>query len=264
MEADPNRSHAIGVLQIHQLAPVELRVLLERRLFAPFRMHVPELLTHVRKLDPGVNQNALAMAGVNQFQLDPSTGFTAETALEAVLRQAPDVVMISDLCDGPAARLAVNAALDGRLILAGLQANDTPLALNRLCGLGVEPHRIASSIAAVLAQRLVRKLCRVCREAYEPGGAEKRRTEKLLPGVKTLYRPKGCDRCRQTGYSGRVGLFELLVPDDGLRDVLGQGAPLSEVRRTAMAAGLTTLKSDGLEKARAGITTVDEVERVVG
>jgi len=206
----------------------------------------------------------LTMAGVNQFQLDATTGFTAEMAIEAVLRQSPDVVMISDLPDGPAARLAANAALDGRLVLAGLRVNDTPLALSRLCGLGVEPHWLASSVAAVLAQRLVRKLCRACRQAYEPAGADKRRIEKLLPDVKTLYHPKGCDRCRQTGYLGRVGLFELLVPDDALIDGFSQGAPLSELRRLAMAGGLTTLKADGMEKARAGITTIDEVERVVG
>jgi type IV pilus assembly protein PilB len=206
----------------------------------------------------------LAIPGVNQFQLDPATGFNTDAALEAVLRQSPDVMLISDLADGAAARLAVGAALDGRFVLAGLRAHDTPRALSGLCGLGVEAHRVASSVAAVLAQRLVRKLCRVCREAYEPAGAEKRRIEKLLPGVKALYRPKGCDRCRQTGYSGRVGLFELLVPDDGLIDGLSQGAPLSELRRLATAAGLTSLKVDGLEKACAGITPIDEVERVVG
>jgi type IV pilus assembly protein PilB len=224
----------------------------------------------VARNEPGANLCTIeetirvAIPGVNQFQLDPSIGFDVESALEAVLRQSPDVVMISELPDGAAARLAVSAGLDGRLILAGLQVNNTPLALNRVCGLGAEPHRVASSVVAVLAQRLVRKLCRACREAYEPAGADRRRIEKLLPGVKTLYRPKGCDRCRQTGFSGRVGLFELLVPDEALIDGLGRGAPLSELRRLATAAGLATLKDDGLEKARAGITTVDEVERVVG
>src|SRR5215217_5250215 len=144
-----------------------------------------------------------ALGGVNQFQINEKAGFTFPTALRSLLRQDPDIMMVGEIRDGETARLATQAALTGHLVLSTLHTNDAPGAVTRLYNLGIEPYLVGASISGVLAQRLVRKLCQACKEPYEPSPNEKRQLERFTESVDTLYKPKGCQRCRNLGYSGR-------------------------------------------------------------
>ncbi|HET6251519.1 MAG TPA: GspE/PulE family protein [Tepidisphaeraceae bacterium] len=204
------------------------------------------------------------LPGINQFQVDLAGGFTFPAMLRAVLKQEPDMLAISDLPDAQAARAAAQAALGGLLVLGAMYASDAPAALSRLIHLGVEPHLLGSAISGVLARRVVRKLCPHCRQAYEASSVERRQLEKLSPaaGPLTLYRAQGCDRCRGLGYAGRIGVHELLVIDDALRDGVSRGISLADLRTMAGASGMKPLRADAFEKARAGLTTLDEVFRV--
>ncbi|HXE56011.1 MAG TPA: hypothetical protein VN541_23495, partial [Tepidisphaeraceae bacterium] len=153
--------------------------------------------------------------------------------------------------------------LDGRLVLAATGAPDAPSAIAWLLNLGLEPYLLGASLSGVLAQRLVRKLCQACREPFEPTPAQLRQLDRATGATTaTLYRPKGCPRCRNLGYLGRIALHELLIPDDHFRQRLSQGAPQAELRELARSGKLKTLRADGLEKVRSGITTLDEVYRV--
>ena len=202
-----------------------------------------------------------AVNGVNQFQVNEKAGFTFANALRALLRQDPDIMMVGEIRDGETARLATQAALTGHLVLSTLHTNDAPGSITRLFNLGIEPYLVGASLAGILAQRLVRKLCQACREPYEPSPNEKRQFEKITGGVETLYKPKGCARCRNLGYSGRIGIYELLVPDDNMIERISQGATLNEIRELARSLGMKTLRQDGLEKVKGGITTLEEVYR---
>jgi type IV pilus assembly protein PilB len=199
--------------------------------------------------------------GVNQFQINEKAGFTFPNALRSLLRQDPDILMIGEIRDAETARLATQAALTGHLVLSTLHTNDAPAAVTRLYNLDIEPYLVGATINGVLAQRLVRKLCSHCREAYEPTPNEKRLFEKLAGTVDVLYRAKGCARCRHLGYSGRIGIYELFAPDDQMLDRISQGATLTELRQAARESGMSSLRIDGLEKAKAGVTTLDEVYR---
>ena len=202
------------------------------------------------------------LAGVNQFQVNEKAGFTFATALRSLLRQDPDILMIGEIRDGETAKLATQAALTGHLVLSTLHTNDAPGAVVRLFNLGIEPYLVGATISGVMAQRLVRKLCQRCKEAYEPTANERRQMDKVGAEVTTLYRPKGCPRCRNLGYSGRIGIYELFVPDDTMFERISQGASLNELRELARSAGMTTLRLDGVAKVVAGITTLEEVYRV--
>jgi type II secretory ATPase GspE/PulE/Tfp pilus assembly ATPase PilB-like protein len=204
------------------------------------------------------------LPGVNQFPVDERGGFTFASAVRSLLRQEPDVLMISWLRESETAKLAAQAALTGRLVLAGLHAVDTPSALARLLHLGVEPYVAGATVAGVLAQRSVRRLCSSCKEPHEPTAAQKRQIEPFIGPVDKLFRPRGCDKCHNLGYAGRVGIHELLVLDDTLSERLSQAAPLSELRDLATKSGLKSLRHDGLEKVKSGLTTLDEVYRVTG
>jgi type IV pilus assembly protein PilB len=203
------------------------------------------------------------LAGVNQFQINERAGFNFPNALRALLRQDPDIMMIGEVRDAETAKLATQAALTGHLVLSTLHTNDAPGAITRLFNLGIEPYLVGATVTGVLAQRLVRKLCQNCREAYDPSPNEKRQMEKLTGDgeVATLYRPKGCSRCRNLGYAGRIGIYELFVPDDSMVDRISQGANLNELRQMAKDGGMKSLRADGLEKVKAGITTLEEVFR---
>ncbi len=202
------------------------------------------------------------LQGINQFQVNDKAGFTFANALRALLRQDPDVMMVGEIRDGETARLATQAALTGHLVFSTLHTNDAPGAITRLFNLGIEPYLVGATISGVLAQRLVRKLCQSCREAYEPTVNEKRQIERFAGSVDLLYRPKGCPRCRNLGFSGRIGVYELLVPDDEMIDRISQGATLHEIRELGKALGMRPLRVDGIEKVKAGITTLEEVYRV--
>ncbi len=201
------------------------------------------------------------LKGVNQFQVNEKAGFTFSTALRSVLRQNPDVLMIGEMRDGETARLAAQAALTGQLILSSLHTPDAPSAIARLFNIGVEPYVVGATVGGVLAQRLVRKLCQGCREPYTPGINERRQIEKFGGGVDSLFRAKGCPSCRNLGFNGRIGIFELLVPDDAMAERISQGAPLTELRDLAKKSGMKMIRADGIEKVKAGITTLDEVYR---
>jgi type II secretory ATPase GspE/PulE/Tfp pilus assembly ATPase PilB-like protein len=202
------------------------------------------------------------LAGVNQFQVNDKAVFTFASALRALLRQDPDVMMIGEIRDTETARLATQAALTGHLVFSTLHTNDAPAAITRLYNLGIEPYLVGATVVGVLAQRLVRKLCPHCREEYEPTPNEKRQVERFAGAVEKLYKPRGCGKCRHIGFSGRIGIYELFVPDDAIIDRISSGASLNEVRQAAASAGMRTLRMDGLEKVKSGVTTLDEIYRV--
>jgi len=203
-----------------------------------------------------------ALPGITQTQVNDKIGLTFATALRALLRQDPDILMVGEIRDGETARIATQAALTGHLVLSTLHTNDAPSAITRLYNLGIEPYLVGATIAGVLAQRLVRKLCQTCREQYQPPPTELRQIERFVGPVETLWRPRGCPRCRNRGYTGRIGIYELLVPDDAMFDKISQGAGLNEIREAAKACGMKPLRVDGMEKVKAGLTTLEEVFRV--
>jgi type II secretory ATPase GspE/PulE/Tfp pilus assembly ATPase PilB-like protein len=203
-----------------------------------------------------------ALSGVNQFQVNDKAGFTFSTALRALLRQDPDILMVGEIRDTETAKLATQAALTGHLVLSTLHTNDAAGAVTRLYNIGVEPYLVGATVIGVMAQRLVRKLCQHCKEAYEPGINEKRQIERIAGSVDKLYRPKGCSRCRNLGFIGRIGIYELLVPDDHMIERISQGANLNEIRDLARAMHVKSLRDDGVDKVKSGITTLEEVYRV--
>src|SRR4051812_37794725 len=203
-----------------------------------------------------------ALGGINQFQVNEKAGFTFASALRSLLRQDPDIMMVGEIRDGETARLATQAALTGHLVLSTLHTNDAPGAIVRLYNLGIEPYLVGATVAGVLAQRLVRKLCQRCKEPYAPSVTEKRQIEKVLGDVETLYRPKGCQHCRNVGFTGRIGIYELFVPNDEMFELISTGASVNGMRAMANATGMRTLRVDGLDKVKSGITTLEEVYRV--
>jgi type IV pilus assembly protein PilB len=202
------------------------------------------------------------LPGVNQFQVNDKAGFTFANALRALLRQDPDIIMVGEIRDQDTAKIAVQASLTGHLVFSTLHTNDAPAAITRLYNIGVEPYLVSASVSGVLAQRLVRKLCQACKEQYEPTINERRQIEKVTGQIEKLFRAKGCPRCRNLGYTGRIGIYELFVPDDEMLDKISSGAPLNEIRDLARKMGMKSLRVDGIEKVKAGITTLEEVYRV--
>ncbi len=203
-----------------------------------------------------------ALTGVNQFQVNEKVGFTFANALRSILRQDPDVLMIGEIRDSETARIATQAALTGHLVFATMHTNDAVSAVTRLFNIGIEPYLVGATLCGVLAQRLVRKLCPACKKSADPTPQEKHTFEKFRLPVEPIYHPKGCPRCRNLGYSGRVGLYELLVPDDAMIERISAGAPLNELRQLAEQIGMNPLRRDGLEKVGQGVTTMEEVYRV--
>jgi type IV pilus assembly protein PilB len=202
------------------------------------------------------------LQGVNQFQVHEKIGFTFSAALRSLLRQDPDIVMVGEIRDNETARIAVQAALTGHLVLSTLHTNDAPGAITRLLNIGVEPYLVAASVVAVLAQRLVRKICPNCKEPYEPPINIRRAVERLAGEVETFYHGAGCAKCRNSGHSGRIGIYELLMPDDAMRDKITAVPSITELRELAISTGgMSTLRSDGMAKVKAGITTVEEIFR---
>ncbi|MGH7659248.1 MAG: GspE/PulE family protein, partial [Gemmatimonadales bacterium] len=208
------------------------------------------------------------LPGVTQVPVHTGSGVTFATALRSLLRQDPDVLMVGEMRDAETTAIAVQAAMTGHLVFSTLHTNDAISSLTRLADLGVESYMLAASIEGVLAQRLVRKICPDCRERYrpEPAAAAVLAGQPVPVGGSSSYlqRGRGCPGCRQTGYRGRTGIFELLPMTDALRQALLGAPDIMDLRRIAGEQGMTTLKQDGWSKAQAGITTVEEVLRVVG
>jgi len=199
------------------------------------------------------------LPGVNQFQVNEKAGFNFTNALRALLRQDPDIIMLGEIRDQDTAKIATQAALTGHLVLSTLHTNDAPSAVTRLFNIGVEPYLVAASMRAVLAQRLVRKICSNCKEPVEVQPPMRRAAEKVVGQIDTFYHGKGCAKCRNSGFSGRIGMFELLVPSDRLLDAVAGGAGLQKLREIGSEEGYTALRIDGMEKVKAGLTTVEEV-----
>ncbi len=207
------------------------------------------------------------LAGVNQVQINLRAGLTFTTALRSILRSDPDVVMVGEIRDGDTAKIAIEAALTGHLVLSTLHTNDAPGTLTRLNEMGVEPFLTGAAVSAVLAQRLARKLCTHCCEMYTPS-VEELIEARVSPEVAAasdgtvLYRKRGCPRCGQTGYRGRIGIFQMLQMNESLAELSVRKASRDEIEREAMAGGMRTLWDDGMAKVAAGLTSIEELARV--
>lgn len=199
------------------------------------------------------------LPGVNQFQTNEKAGFTFSGALRALLRQDPDIIMLGEIRDGETAKIATQAALTGHQVFSTLHTNDAPSAITRLINIGVEPFLIAAALRCVLAQRLVRKICSDCKQPVEPTVTQRKAIEAMVGPIDKVYAGEGCTKCRGTGYKGRLGIFEVLVPDDKMLDLISRGAGIHEIKEAAEADGFVTLRRDGMDKVKAGLTTIDEV-----
>ncbi|HEV8499791.1 MAG TPA: ATPase, T2SS/T4P/T4SS family [Gemmatimonadaceae bacterium] len=202
------------------------------------------------------------LPGVPQVPVNEKVGMTFGGALRALLRQDPDIILVGEIRDADTAQIATQAALTGHLVLSTLHTNDAPTALTRLLDLDVAAYLVASTVDAVLAQRLVRVICRNCKMETRPDKAAARRIDIEAAGVTRVWKGAGCDECRGTGFRGRTGIYELVVMDNELRIEVQQRRGSEELRTMAIAKGMRTLLDDGLRAARAGITTLDEVLRV--
>src|SRR5512144_839292 len=199
------------------------------------------------------------LKGVNQIQVSEKAGLTFARGLRSILRHDPDVVLIGEIRDQETAQIAVQASLTGHLVFSTLHTNDAPGALTRLVDMGVEPYLVASSLEAVLAQRLVRVLCTRCKEADDSPAAHTFKAQVGIPSGTTIYRSVGCRECRQTGFHGRHAIFEWMDTDDEIRQLILKNASSDLIRKAARKAGMKTLADDGWRLVRMGITTVEEV-----
>jgi type IV pilus assembly protein PilB len=201
---------------------------------------------------------------INQFQVQEKIGLTFSKALRTLLRQDPDIIMVGEIRDEETARTAIQAALTGHLVLSTLHTNDACSAITRLIHMGIEPFLISAALNVVLAQRLVRRICSKCRQPYEPPRPVRKALERMGHDLPQLFKGAGCRHCRNTGYSGRIGIHELLLLDDELRDMVTSDPSLPAIRRHARERGMVSLRHDGFRKVREGITTVEEVLHVAG
>lgn len=203
------------------------------------------------------------LKGIGQIHVNPKIGLTFASGLRSILRQDPDVIMVGEIRDVETAEIAIQASLTGHLVLSTLHTNDAPSAIVRLIDMGVEPFLVASSLMAVLAQRLVRVICPHCKEPYAASEVERSYFENLPSGSNfVLYRGKGCDKCQDKGYLGRTAIFETLIITDAVRQMISDKVNAQVIRNVAVSGGMKTLRSDGFEKVIKGITTVEEVLRV--
>ena len=203
------------------------------------------------------------LQAANQVQVQDKIGMTFSAALRSLLRQDPDVVMLGEIRDGETARIAVQASLTGHLVLSTLHTNDAPASITRLINIGVEPYLISAAVNGILAQRLIRKICPECKQPFTPSDETKKVYERNgFDPSRPMFHGAGCDKCRHTGYTGRLGLYELLKMDDALRDAVTTNPEVNALRRMCREAGLIVLREDGWQKVDKGMTTVDEVLRV--
>jgi type IV pilus assembly protein PilB len=207
------------------------------------------------------------LGGVNQVQINQRAGLTFATALRSILRSDPDVVMVGEIRDGETAKISIEAALTGHLVLSTLHTNDAPQALTRLNEMGVEPFLVGAAVSAVLAQRLARKLCTHCCELYTPS-VDELLNARVTPEVAAatdgmaFYRKRGCPRCGQTGYKGRIGVYQLLEMSETVESLAVTKASREEIERAAIGEGMRTLWDDGLAKVASGLTSIEELARV--
>jgi general secretion pathway protein E/type IV pilus assembly protein PilB len=201
------------------------------------------------------------MTGINQVQVNTEVGMTFPVALRSILRQAPNVIMIGEIRDLETAAIATNASLTGHLVFSTLHTNDAPSAVARLVDIGVQPFLLASSVRAIVAQRLVRRLCCKCKQRSALSETEMRALN-LEPGQLAdaqVMKPVGCEECRRTGYRGRMGIFEIFELDDNVRHMINSRRSTLLLRQRARALGMRTLREDGIRKVFAGLTSAEEV-----
>jgi general secretion pathway protein E len=219
------------------------------------------------------------LQGISQMQVNPKIELTFASGLRSILRQDPDVIMIGEIRDLETAEIAIHASLTGHLVFSTLHTNDAAGAVTRLIDMGIEPFLVASSVVAIIAQRLVRQVCLACRQQYAPtdeelirlgvGGqshapASAGHDPPPFPGCErtTLYRGVGCAACTQTGYRGRSGIYEFLLVDDEVRKLIAAKADSATIQRAAVAKGMSTLRQEGAAKVLQGLTTTEEVVRI--
>jgi general secretion pathway protein E len=202
--------------------------------------------------------------GISQIQVNPKIELTFAKGLRSIVRQDPDVILIGEIRDKETADIAVQSALTGHLVFSTLHTNDSASAVTRLVDIGVEPFLIASSLIAVVAQRLVRVLCPECRVPYTPSESEliSLGLDTAAPGGQPFFRAGGCERCLQTGYSGRVAIFEIMEMNEALKRLVIETYDANRIKGEALASGMVTLRRDGIAKVLEGVTSVEEVLRV--
>ena len=206
------------------------------------------------------------LPGINQVQTNVKAGLTFAAALRSILRSDPDIVLLGEIRDHETAQIAIEAALTGHLVLSTLHTNDAPSAITRLTEMGIEPFLVGSALDCVLAQRLARKLCPKCKEAYVPSRemmTENRFTWSDDEALPTLYRPIGCSACSKTGYKGRLALHEVMAVSEDIERMAVEHASALAISKVALEQGMITLREDGLRKVKAGITSIEEILRVV-
>ena len=201
------------------------------------------------------------LPGIRQMQVNPKVDLTFANGLRSMLRQDPDVIMVGEIRDSETAEIAIHSALTGHLVFSTLHTNDAAGALTRMIDMGVEPFLVSSSIIGVLAQRLVRTICKDCKEEYTPTEEELRDIGLFGESGIKFYRGKGCAKCMKTGYKGRIGIFELMIMDEAVRKLTIAKAPHDEIRKQAVSSGMVTLRQDGIQKVKSGMTTVEEMLR---
>src|SRR3989338_733899 len=204
------------------------------------------------------------LSGINQIPVNPKIELSFATGLRAILRQDPDVVMVGEIRDHETAEIAIQAALTGHLVFSTLHTNDAASSITRLLDMGIEPFLVSSSVIGIMAQRLVRTVCRNCAQKYVPSEAELQQMKVTLEALKgrKIYKAVGCQTCVQTGYAGRTGIHELLLMNDNIRALIMQGVDASTIKRQATQGGMKTLREDGVQNVLMGITTLEEIFRV--
>jgi general secretion pathway protein E len=204
------------------------------------------------------------MDGIAQIQVNPKIDLTFAKGLRSIVRQDPDVILVGEIRDLETAEIAIQSALTGHLVFSTLHTNDSASAVTRLIDMGIERFLVTSSVIAILAQRLVRVICKECKEAYTPDNESLQSigiSPERLDGKK-IYRGRGCPACLQTGYKGRNGIFEFMILDDAIKNVILKTSDANAIKRTAVEQGMTTIRQDGAQKVLDGITTIEEVFRV--
>jgi type IV pilus assembly protein PilB len=201
---------------------------------------------------------------INQFQVQSKIGMTFSAALRTLLRQDPDVIMVGEIRDEETAHTAIQAAMTGHLVFSTLHTNDACSAITRLINMGVEPYLIGAAMNMILAQRLVRRICTKCRTSFEPARTMRKAVERMGFEFNEFYKGVGCKSCRNTGFKGRIGVHELLVISDEMRDAIVADPTINKLRKIALADGMLTLAQDGFRKVREGITTIEEIFHIIG
>lgn len=206
------------------------------------------------------------LSGINQTQINMKAGLTFSSGLRAILRSDPDIVMVGEIRDKETAQIAIEAALTGHMVLSTLHTNDAPGALTRLTEMGIEPFLTASAIECIMAQRLARKLCINCKEPYQPTDEALRQNgfpQEVMGKNITLYRAGGCPRCNNTGYKGRLGIYEVMIVSEAIERLTVERKSADEISRVAQAEGMLSLREDGLDKVIKGVTSMEEIARVI-